>query len=197
MKKVLSFFMVLPLLVACTNGSTGQVSSQDSMAVAIVEQYEDVKPEVKSSTFAIMADSIYKAHPGDINNEIIQEDISKDLKKYVLQFKGKHMPLVEELPFKLTDVIKEGGHYVAAFQYKKDADQKNLGLELQLKIDLPREKAGTLVTEKYYTVKGIMTGFPYSRAVLQPNVVTPLSSYEKPLLSLGVLQVRDAEITQK
>lgn len=196
MKKVLAISFLAMLMCSCQpTGQTNGPTSADSVAVADFEKQETQK--MNKTIFAQVADSIFKLHPGDIKNQIIQEDISKDAEKYCLQFKGKHMPLIEELPFKLTGVLHEGNSYVAALKFDKDGDEKNLGLELQLLVTRTREEAAKLYEGKTYKIKGIMAGFPYSTAVLHPNVVTPLNNYDKPMLSLGCIKVDDAELTMQ
>ena len=193
MKKVITIAF-LALLCSCmpTTQSNGPTSA-DSVTVADIEKEEAQK--MNNTIFAQVADSIFKQHPGDIKNPIIREDLGVALVKYCNQFKGKHMPLVEELPFKLTDVIQDGNKYIAGFKYERRADENLLGLELQLAVKQTREEAAKLVKGDTYYVKGIMAGFPF-RSVL-PYALEPLSSYEKPLLSLGALQIDNAEITKK
>lgn len=195
MKKVLAFVSLAALLCSCQpTGQNGVNGTSDSVAVANVYD-EEKAPEVVNSIFAHVADSIYKAHPGDINNEIIQEDIAKDLKKYALQFKGKHMPLIEELPFSCKGVVKDGNRYIVGFMYKKDATELELGLELQVAVPQSREDAAKFVEGDIYYLKGIMAGFPFQSVL--PYALSPLSSYEKPLLSLGAIKLDNAEITKK
>ena len=197
MKKVLAIVSLAALLCSCQpTGQNGVNGTSDSVAVANVTD-EEKAPEVAKSIFAHVADSIYKAHPGDINNEIIQEDIAKDLKKYALQFKGKHMPMIEEVPFKLTEVVQDRGQYVACLQYKKDSDRNSLGLEVQLYGPLSREDAAKLYEDKYYNVKGIMAGFPFQSKVLYPYIMTALENYNKPLVSFGAIKINNAELTLK
>ena len=196
MRKAITFFAFIAMLCSCVNSQQGNNTATDSVVVANV--YDDIdKPEVPNSIFAHVADSIYKAHPGDVKNEIIQEDIAKDLKKYALQFKGKHMPMIEELPFKLTEVMQDRGKYVACLQYKKSETENSLGLELQLYVPMPREDAAKLYEDKYYYVKGIVGGFPFQSKVLHPYIMTPLEDYNKPLVSFGAIQIDNAEITEK
>lgn len=195
MKKVLAIVSLAALLCSCQpTGQNGVNDTTDSVAVANVTD-EKKAPEVKKSIFAHVADSIYKAHPGDIKNEIICEDIAKDLKKYALQFKGKHMPLIEELPFECNGIVKDGGRYIVAFQYKKDATETELGLELQVAVPQSREDAAKFVEGDIYYLKGIMAGFPFQSVL--PYALSPLSSFEKPLISLGAIKLENAEITQK
>lgn len=197
MKNVLAFVSLAALLCSCqSTGQNGVNGTSDSVAVENVT-FEGKAPEVANSIFAHVADSIYKAHPGDIKNEIIQEDIAKDLKKYALQFKGKHMPMIEELPFKLTEVMQDRGQHVACLQYKKDETENSLGLELQLYVPLSREDAAKLYEDKYYYVKGIMGGFPFQSKVLHPYIMTPLEKYNKPLVSFGAIKINNAELTLK
>lgn len=196
MRKAITIFAFIAILCSCVNNQQGNNTTTDSVAVASVYDDEE-KPEVPNSIFAHVADSIYKAHPGDIKNTIIREDIAKDLKKYALQFKGKHMPMIEELPFKLTHVVQEGNKYIACFQYEKDANEKNLGLELQLAVPQSRDEAAKLYEGKYYTIKGIMAGFPYARVM--PYVLEPDNLYrvEMPLMSFGAIKINNAELTIK
>ena len=56
-----------------------------------------------------VGDSIAAAHGPNYYNKLVQEDIGNDLKKYINKFRGKHCPMIEELPFKFNDVAKEAG----------------------------------------------------------------------------------------
>lgn len=196
MRKVLAISFLALLMCSCVQPSqTATEKVNDSVAVADVDKQDAQK--MNNTIFAHVADSIFKLHPGDIKNQIIQEDIAKDAEKYCRQFKGRHMPLLEELSFELTDVVQEGSKYAACFKFEREEDEKNLGLEVQLLVYKSREEAAKLYQGKTYTVKGIMAGFPYSTAVLHPNVVLPLDNYDKPMLSLGCIKVDDAELTLK
>lgn len=194
MRKVFVILAFMALLWSCGYAPPKGAEQSGVDSTQVLPPGMEDTPEVKSSIFAHVADSIFKLHPGDIKNEIIREDIAKDLKKYALQFKGKHMPLIEELPFKLTEVTQENG-YIACLLYNKDADEKNLGLEVQILVKLPREEAAKLYEGKYYMVKGIMAGFPYARVM--PYALDPLESYNRPLLSLGAIKIDNAELTMK
>ncbi|MBO4723321.1 MAG: hypothetical protein J5629_10395 [Muribaculaceae bacterium] len=193
MKKVITIAF-LALLCSCmpTTQSNGPTST-DSITADDYEKQEAQK--MNNTIFAQMADSIFKLHPGDIKNQIIQEDIAKDLKKYAMQFKGKHMPLIEELPFKCKGVVEEGNHYIAGFMYKRDADKNVLGLELQVAITQSREDAAKLVEGDTYYLKGIMAGFPYQS--VYPYALEPLYTNDRPLLSLGAIKLDNAEIIKK
>lgn len=191
MKKVLAIPFVA-LLCSCA-----QTTQNDEYAVGVTMAEEQDVQVAHSTIFEQVADSIYKLHPGDIENKIIQEDIAKDLEKYCLQFKGKHMPLIEELSFKLNDVVPDKGKYAACFKYGKDEDKNNLGLELQILVHKSRDEAAKLYKGKNYTIKGIMAGFPYSSSNLHPYVLTSLNDWEKPTISLGCIKVDKAELTMK
>lgn len=194
MKKVLAISFLAMLMCSCQpTGQTNGTSATDSVAIADFEEEEAQKMD--NTIFAQVADSIFKQHPGDIKNPIIREDLGVALVKYCNQFKGKHMPLVEELPFKLSEVIQDGNKYIACFKYERKADENLLGLELQLAVKQTREEAAKLVKGDTYYVKGIMAGFPFQRVL--PYALEPISSYDKPLLSLGALQIDNAEITKK
>lgn len=195
--KAITLIALSALMCSCMQTQQSKQSQQvDSVKVKDVSVLdEEPRLEPASTIFSQVADSIFKLHPGDIKNEIIREDIAKDLKKYALQFKGKHMPLIEELPFNLTEVVKEGNKYIACFKYDKEGDEKNLGLEMQLSVSQSREDAAKLYEGKNYMIKGIMAGFPY--ADLMPCALEPLYSYSRPLLSLGVIKIDNAELTMK
>lgn len=194
MKKAITLLAFMALLWSCSYAPPKGAEQTEMDSTQVLMPGMEEAPEVKSSIFEHVADSIFKLHPGDIKNEIIREDIAKDLKKYALQFKGKHMPLIEELPFKLLEVAQENG-YIAILHYTKDADEKNLGLEVQLVVKLPREEAAKLYEDKFYSVKGIMAGFPY--ASVMPYALDTYHSYDMPLLSLGAIKIDNAELTLK
>lgn len=190
MKKVLAIVSLAALMCSCMQPRQNGETSASASSVA-----EKKAPKVKDYIFAHVADSIFKLHPGDIKNPIIREDIGKDLKKYAMQFKGKHMPLIEELPFICKSITQEGNHYLAGFKYQRDATETELGIELQVAVVQSREDAAKLIEGDIYYLKGIMAGFPFQRVL--PYALDPLFSYNKPLLSLGAIKLENAEIIKK
>lgn len=187
MNKVLAFFMLVPLLFACTNGSsTGKPTSQDS-AVAVVSEFEEPEP---GAIMVKVCDSIAAIHTG--NNDIARSDAGKDIKSYVLSFKGKHMPMLEELTYELKGIAPDAGKYMAALQYDKSATRHELGLEVQVGIRMTREEAAKYNEGAKYKVRGIVKGFPF--ASIEPYVLAPLEKGYKPLYSFGAIELTDAEI---
>lgn len=188
MKKVLALITaLLPMLVACTNGSMERkLTSQDSTSVAV----EEVNAQ-RSLIITKVCDSIFALHPGNINNKIIQEDIAADLTKYVLSYKGKHMPMLEEITFKMKGIAQEGNHYVAVLMYKSEADKKDLGQEVQVCVKATREEAATFYEGRDYKVKGLVNGFPFQSAM--PYAIEIYSS-DRPTLSFGAIELSDAEV---
>lgn len=186
MNKVLAFIMVLLPLAACTNGSTnGQATSQDS--VVAVSAFEEPTP---GAIMVMVCDSIAALHPA--NNDIARMDAAKDLKEYVLTFKGQHMPLLEELTFELKGIVQEGGKYVAALKYGRNATRKEIGLEVQIAVKMSRDEAAKYSEGAKYKVKGLVKGFAYNTT--QPYVLEPIESGYKQLYSLGAIELTDAEL---
>lgn len=187
MNKVLAFFMLVPMLFACTNGaSTGQPTSQDS-AVAVVSAFEESEP---GAIMVKVCDSIAAIHPG--NNEIARSDAEKDIKSYVLAFKGQHMPMLEELTYELRGIAPDAGKYMAALKYDKRATRHELGLEVQVGIRMTREEAAKYNEGAKYKVRGLVKGFPF--ASTEPYVLAPLEQGYKPLYSFGAIELTDAEL---
>ena len=187
MNKVLAFFMLVPMLFACTNGSsTGQPTSKDS-AVAVVSAFEEPEP---GAIMVKVCDSIAAIHPG--NNDIARSDAEKDIKSYVLAFKGQHMPLLEELTYELRGISPDAGKYMAALKYYKSATRHELGMEVQVRIRMTREEAAKYNEGAKYKVRGIVKGCPF--ASTEPYVLAPFVKDFKPHYSFGAIELTDAEL---
>ena len=191
MKKVLALFLLALMLVSCSNGTTENKQQSDSTAVTV--QQEMVVPA--AAIIEQVCDSIISLHPGDIKNKIIQEDLGNELKKYVLSYKGKHMPMLEELTYKLTDVVQDGQKYMVALKYEQDADRETIGKSVQIAVWTSREEAAKYYKGKTYSVKGTVKGFAYPDT--QPYATDHYIDYYKPILYFGAIVLDDAVITQK
>lgn len=190
MKKVLAFMVLLPMLVACTNGTTESKQKSDSTAVTVQEVAPPASPAIEQ-----ICDSILSLHPGDFKNKIIQEDLGNELKKYVLSYKGQHMPMLEELTYELTDVVQDGQKYMVALKYEQDADRNTIGKSVQIAVWTSREEAAKYYKGKSYSIKGIVKGFAYSNT--QPYVTDHYFDYYKPIFYFGAIVLEDAVIIPK
>ena len=98
MKKVLAFMMLVPILIACTNGNT-TISQQAQDSVAVTERY--------TGEAAKILDPLVKKYPNFKDNEIVQEEMAKSLEEYFTSQIGKPFPFISDLTVKFEEIDQE------------------------------------------------------------------------------------------
>ncbi len=160
MKKILFYILCVIvlgiLLVSCGQLSNSNNSGQDSIRTDRLDQPNKTLLE---QTW----DSIYNDYNSDgkkdISNEIVHGEVQFLLMAYVWDHKGKHMPVIEELPYKCLGIAEDKGKFYGLFEF--DNDKYNPHVVAQVVGEVPYEKAKELVTGQKYKIKGEVVDFAY------------------------------------
>ena len=189
MKRILIFIVAIATLSCCDRWKQQPAETNDSTAVdstAVTEKPEPVYVPIAHR----VGDSIAAAHGPNFYNKLVQEDIIKDLKKYVNSFRGKHCPMIEELPFTFNDITQDGRGHIAAFKYDVKATEYRQ-YEMQLAVRVTRDDGKTLVKGSKYRVVGTVKGLIY----VDPYFLPRDEHSRRDIISYGAIEVSNAEIT--
>lgn len=145
MKKVLAFLLV-PMLLACTNGTTTQPTSQDS-AVAYIDEISEPTSEARK-----LIDPLVKQYPNYKDNEIAQEEMAKPLKQYLDSCVGKPFSFISDLVVEFEEIDQVKGDIATV--WFKTPDFSSYGGDkwdtaFRLLVEMPKAEAGALASGRY------------------------------------------------
>ena len=108
MKKIL-FVLVSLVILFCISCVNSNINTENNTTV-----------DKKDTTIAKqIADSILQANPGSLYNDVIKEDITLAISKYLFGFKerNENIPMINELIFEYDNVENVSNKYVLTLTY--------------------------------------------------------------------------------
>lgn len=188
MKKVLAFIVLVPMLVACANGTSTSQPTQDSVAVAYT--FEDDSP---TSEARRALDPIVKQHPNYRDNEIAQNELYKPLEEYFSSCVGKPFHFIDNLLVEYEEIDQVNGD--KATVWFKSLDFSNYGGDLwdcafRLIVEMTKEDAGKL-SSGYYYVKGTLKEWD------KKGRFTGTGFHVSSTIWLGTFVISDATVTKR
>lgn len=147
MNKVLAFFMLVPMLFACTNGaSTGQPTSQDS-AIAYVDEIREPTSEAR-----MLIDPLVKQYPNYKDNEIAQEQMAKPIEQHLDSCVGKPFAFIKDIVVEFEEIDQVNGDIATVWFKTSDFSSYGGGkwdLAFRLLVEMSKDEAGTLASGRY------------------------------------------------
>lgn len=148
MKKVLAFMVLLPLLAACTNGTTtGQPTSKDSAVVHMAE------PTTEAGK---LFEPLVEKFPNYKSNEIAQEEMAKPIEEYFDSCVGKPFTFINDLMVKFEEIDQVNGETATVWFMTPDVGYgESWDCAFRLLVEMPKAEAAKLASG-FYHVKGTL-----------------------------------------
>lgn len=183
MKKVLAFMMLVPILIACTNGNT-TISQQAQDSVAVTERY--------TGEAAKILDPLVKKYPNFKDNEIVQEEMAKSLEEYFTSQIGKPFPFISDLTVKFEEIDQVNGETTMVWFTTPDMYSYNSKWDLgfRLLVEMTKAEASTLSSD-YYNVKGTLKQWD------KKGRFTGTGFHVSSTIWLGTFVISDATVTKR
>ena len=146
MRKVLAFLLA-PMLLACSNGTTTtQPTSQDS-AVAYIDEITEPNSEARK-----LIDPLVEKYPNYQDNEIAQEEMAKPIEQYFDSCVGKPFTFINDLVVEFEEIDQVKGDIATV--WFKTPDFSSYGGEkwdiiFRLLVEMPKAEAGALASGRY------------------------------------------------
>ena len=147
MHNVLAFLILVPMLIACTNGTSQQATSQDS-AVAHVDVVEQPTSEARK-----LFDPLVEKYPNYKSNEIAQAEMSKSIEEYFTSLIGKPFTFLNDLPVEFEEIDQFNGD--TATVWFKTPDYSSYGgdkwdIVFRLLVETSKDEAAKLASGRYH-----------------------------------------------
>lgn len=184
MKKVLAFIVLLPLLVACTNGTTtGQPTSQDSAVVHMADP---------SSEAEKLFEPLVEKYPNYKRNEIAQEEMAKPIEEYFDSCVGKPFTFLDGLFVEFEEIASIDGDNTTVWFITPTCS--NYGGDkwdcaFRLLVEMPKDEAAKLASGIYH-VNGTLKKWDKN------GRFTGTGFHVSSTIWLGTFVITDANVTK-